>query len=592
MNARGRGRRPHHCPRVLQKTNSSAPTSCGWKGWWPAINLLDTGFIAEISPLPGLTGDRVNITVLRARFEVTTKPAGVDVLLPANEKFGAGCSLQIGNAQADGGWAGLVMRTMPAAWGGQLVVGATDGQGPNPKLQLFRNNVALAPAIENQFVYPANGPGNPAPILVQGLRPSAVQGDAVVTLRASDAEGWADAVRMTLQEFFVKEIMFEGVVPISYARIPTAGSYLLAPAAEPAGTHVGPAPRPAVGGAHWKQANSNHEAAQYSWPAVFARQVGAQATNAVCAIFGLFPPMAGNVSVSVRAQGPGVSVLAQQVTFANGQSVPFRFQVTVPATVGCLNGMELTWLFGAAARRTRHTLFITDAMPRTGHFGQAVPYFWEIFEWSCTWAQGMFGENNVRDAIWAQFHPVRQVHGTQLVYWKPTVQGTMLAQDLVTAIRSQDLPEPRRNAASCIVFDRILINCLSAHGMLAAEIKLTAQSTGVRGGIQYNWESWNGTSIIGQGNAMAPRCWRSHWIAVVGTAPNTWVYYDASYGVMVPLALEPVNYLAARRVDSYEPGAVREFNCTEAFFPFRAGTLPRHLTEPPFLLGAWLRNNW
>jgi hypothetical protein len=267
--------------------------------------------------------------------------------------------------------------------------------------------------------------------------------------------------------------------------------------------------------------------------------------------------------VKIRGTVVGSTMTAeeQDVTFNAGDSPDVTFNIKkLPNTVAYMNGLRFRWSFDGYGPETRHTLFIVDKPPRDADDPQG--YIWEIFEWSCQWANGVKTKANVFAAIWAQFANAAGLPVTGLVYWKNWNTGIAPAQDLPTAVQSQDDGNvQQQNAASCIVFDRVLINCCSAHGMRATEIKLTPQAAQFQfGGQPHSCDSWNDTTVNGQNNAAAPPSWESHWIATVKL--GRWAFYDASYGDGPTNSRTPGAANAAFNVIAFEPRTVASYNCT------------------------------
>jgi hypothetical protein len=406
---------------------------------------------------------------------------------------------------------------------------------------------------------------------------------------------------LTVGKFFVTEITFRNTArDIYYARIPDAGdlpvapSYLLAAPADRNVPHKHFTPaeqRPAAGSPHWLKQAGDTIAPDLSWPAVYTRTgaAGAPPAPQLRASFEIVPHIPGNIDTRISATsaaGPAVDVLA--VTIQNGVAANQDFTISaLPATVARLDGMELRWNYLEPAHVTKHTLFVVDETPQPANNGYADIYLWEIFEWSCHWANGVTGHQNVLNAVWGHFSPVQAppVHDTGLTYWKnqPIVPPN---QDLEDAIRSKDGALNVSGAASCIVFDRILINCLTVHGIAAAEVKVVPDNyTGAFAngigtipsglappdsptytlftdslGRTVYIVGWVDTTTTGQANIAAPPRWESHWIAAVHMPGGGWEFYDASYGVP-PVACggAPGMYPSDFNVLPYEPSTALAF---------------------------------
>ena len=544
---------------------------------------LDTGFTLGISDLPGVVGDRANITVVAPQLNIYDAPAHAGGKPP---RIGDGAKLNPGRALhlQDGPkhfWRARakMKRVKPAAWTGNLEVLAWDVTAASyagPRVALFNGPGAADPAYANPVAHPAGVPQDGKVFWAEGSARSGALRDTEIHLRVSDAEGYGDAAALTVHEFRVRRITFSGVQDIYYARIPTAGSYILLPPADNPADHLSPVElRPAVGTPHWRRvAGGVNPAAQFSWPAVYARRDAAGvAAPTLTADMELFPKVPGAVTAQIRADSgaAGVQVVEQSVTFNNGDALGVNFTLRVPNTVKRLDGMRLVWEFQGPAHETRHTLFIVDQQPRAANNGFTDEQLWEVFEWSCGWADGVKKPKNVFNAIWGRFNPpaAPPQHPCGLTYWKnhhlPFPLTIDPAQDLPTAIQSQDDPNPlQQNAASCIVFDRVLMNCLAIHGIASAEVVLAVPTANfTRGGITYRVRRWNDTTIIGQANVNSPPRWGNHWIASVNR--GGWKFYDASYGegpVKSPTpGVPPLGMVVPINVLKFEPHTVLSFEC-------------------------------
>jgi hypothetical protein len=407
----------------------------------------------------------------------------------------------------------------------------------------------------------------------------------------------------------VKEIEFQGVANIYYARIPNTGSYLLPPGAEPPTTHFTPAElRPSAGSPHWKKKPAKDPQAEQSWPAVYARRKASSVpAPTLKATFELYPKD-GATTVRIMADGgaTGLKTEEKDVPFNNGEANKVSFALKgLPKTVKRLDGVELEWRYDGPAHKTKHTLFVVDKKPLAANNGFGNEYLWEIFEWSCRWADGTTGTSPVVDAIWAKFNRVNRgsAHDTGLVYWKNwRAVGNFMPQDLATAIQKQDPPtwSLLRNGASCKVFDRILMNCLAAQGVPSAEIEVYPDPTQfTRALIPYECTGWNDKTTVGQGNPNAPPGWGNHWIAVAKV--NGWKFYDASYGEGPFKASEPGPLNTTIDVQEFEPHSVAPYDPVAQTGGFQCSNL-RTLTkvnlprdpdpnELPHLIGEVLWTN-
>jgi hypothetical protein len=196
-----------------------------------------------------------------------------------------------------------------------------------------------------------------------------------------------------------------------------------------------------------------------------------------------------------------------------------------------------------SANITEHCLFLVDAEPLTPDKYPAddIHYIlFDVFDWSCEWADGMAGHDQVLTALWSKFHPVSDSGGPLvtrigLYYWK-NHQLCDPAQDLPEALWGKTDPDPiRKGAACCIVFDRIFMGCLAVQGINSREYKIVVKEGNPpvwfeRGGPYFKCGSWVGKSKWGQGNKNAPAGWESHWIALAKMPAGNWMIYDPSYG--------------------------------------------------------------
>ncbi len=592
--------------------STAAPSIPAGKVYWvegaaASKKVLDTGFTLEISDLPGVEGERANITVVQAEmlvYGMPASPGAKPTALSAAEKLDPGRPVMLQNGAGTAG-RGLVVvkRVKPKTWVGDLEFQVWDlaaGNQANPRLGLLAG-IAPAVAQANPITHDSGFPSAGRKFWIEGVLASNAARDTQLRLRVSDAEGSADRANATVHEFYVKEIFFEGVVPIYYARIPHTGSYLVPPAGVLPRTHFAPVQQhPPAATAHWERQAGKNVAAQYSWPAAYGRKNASGVPSPTLrASFELFPKAPGNLSLPVHADGGTAGVLTETrtVSFVNGDAATQSFALKeLPNTVEARDGMELEWHCDGPAHKTKHTLFFVDRMPRAADNLYVDQYLWEILEWSCNWAAGVKGRDPVFARIWARFNPAApaNAHATGLVYWKNWQTGVPPNQDMASAVQSQDPPTPAnaQNAASCIVFDRVLINCLTLHGIAAAEVMLTPPAgTFVRAGVTYKCEGWVDTTVTGQANPAAPPSWESHWIAALKI--GSWKYYDASYGAGPVSAPKPGPANSVINVLKFEPLTVLNYDCkTVALVPVATPLLrdPR-ASVAPHLVGEVLWEN-
>ena len=600
---------PLHVAQPGTLTRLNANVAAGLKLWveGAAVSraMLDTGFTLGISHLPNVEGDRVNLTVVKAVFDIhdrRPKPGKDPPRLAAGARMNPGRSLHLQDGGTHHGRAKLlVKRVEPASWTGDLEVQVWDvtaDSAANPRVSVFTQEPAASPAHANPIAHPAGVPSSGLTLWAEGSLTSAAMRDTQLRLRVTDAEGSADRAAVTVHECFVREITFNSIVPIYYARVPTAGSYILPPAADAPAKHFTPVRRrPAVGAPHWRQSASRNPAAAFSWPAVYVRRGAPGAPDPTFKVkFELFPKPGDNITTKISAEVTGTPIVTdeQDVTFNNGDSPDITFTIKkLDKTVRLLDGIEFQWKFDGFGPRTKHTLFVVDKTPRAANNLYVDEHLWEIFEWSCLWADGAKKQDPVFAAIWGRFAPAAAAHATGLVYWKNHNIGIAPAQDLATAVQSQDdLNLLQANAASCIVFDRVLINCCAAHGIHAAEIMLTPQTAlFTRTAVQYSCTGWQDTTVNGQGNPAAPPSWGSHWIATVKL--GSWKFFDASYGDGPTNAPTPGAASAAIDVFDFEPRTVQNFECDPVLPPGPPVLLPRvaNRATPPHLVGEVLWTN-
>jgi len=549
-----------------------------------SAKVRDTGFTLGIEDLPGVEGDRANITVVKAELEVYDLPAKPgDEPLPLGNlaKMDPGRRLHLQDADKRHGRARVVVkRVTPSAWTGSLELQVWDATADNQatkRVKLLTGAKKASPELSGPIAHPGAVPKSGKKLWAEGALTSDHLRDTELRLRVADAEGGADRARFTVHEFFVNEVRFSGVADIYYARIPDHGSYILTPAADPPARHLASELRPALNTPHWKRKPLKDPAAEFSWPAVYAqRDAVGVAAPVLTATLELFPKVPGTVTAKIKAVGgkSGIELEEQDVTFTDGDAANIAFNIQkLPKTVDRLDGLELEWYFDGPARKTKHTLFITDQQPLAANNDGVDEYLWEVFEWSCVWAKGKTGEQNVFNAIWKKFHPVAAHHATGLVYWKNHEDPlSNTSQTLADAIQSQDGNTLKdENAASCVVFDSVLLNCIGAQGIASAEVKLTITPDNftpfARGGHNYTCSTWNDTTTKGQGNPHAPPHWRNHWIAAVHLG-GKWLFYDPSYGDGPVDAPTPAGVNATIDVASFEPHTVASFNCmTDLLMP-------------------------
>jgi hypothetical protein len=384
-------------------------------------------------------------------------------------------------------------------------------------------------------------------------------------------------LKISPPELFIETIRFEGQIPIWYCRIPDKRiTYVVPPAGTEHTLHTPPEIMPVTGNPHWKRyAGTTQE--EISWPAAYVRDGLATGTIArrLHVVFSTSNP-AFNGSIIIKADSDhSIAIAENTVSFTSGRSAEISFDLqNLPKTVRWLSGLTFHWQYRSStnpnfipAHDTRHTLFILDALPLRANLDGNDFFIFEILDWACRWASNKAGSADVLAAIWRHFNPVRAEHDTGLVYWKnhhiESVRRQM-AQRIVDAILIKYDSNPLlRNAASCIVFDRIFMNCLLAHGISCAEIMVTGNPASFsRSGTNYSLQRWMAKSIIAQGNIDSPTGWGNHWIADVADSIGNWHIYDPSYGA-APYATDNPNISNIVSLTQYEREAVASFECED-----------------------------
>ncbi len=385
-------------------------------------------------------------------------------------------------------------------------------------------------------------------------------------------------------QFAVVDITFGNGIDIWYARIPTSGGNVgwlqtaPVPLSPPSGSPPPPQPgdlvtpaevRPISGQPHYKPtAGSRTE----SWPVAYFRGPQENLARTVTARFQCLSPSGANGSFKVVGKGPGSMVTdSQNVQFTNGiGSATFTLK-SVPTTVKRLNQASLVWTFLpsvgikplTAACTSEHTFYFVDAAPLTPLGGSIEKLFFELFDWSCRWADGKTGQGPVVAAIWKKFSPIRIPHDSGFIYWRNSPIGVQPAQNMADGIRSVDPGKLNAQfAVSCKVFDRMFTNTLALHGIQSSEVMLTPNAASFqRGVVKYvTPASWGIANAAAQGNPAGPRAWNSHWIADVHIN-GTWELYDPSYGAKTsPWIASPAPMGKILPPATYESGAGVFFN--------------------------------
>lgn len=399
--------------------------------------------------------------------------------------------------------------------------------------------------------------------------------------------------------FRLEEIQFLNGIDIWYARIPDPAQANVAwleprPAGDAFRHHLTPAEvRPVAGNPHW--AIGPHANAPVSWPVAFVRGPNVPAAGPRQIRFRIrgITPANYNGRREIKADtAGGLQTDSVVVQFNNGVATGTLTLTTVPGTVQRFSREVLRWQMRRLGEgwqpfaQSEHTFFFVLEAPLPP-LGAEKNYF-EMFDWSCRWAQGQGAPAAVLQQVWQRFTTVGQPHDTGLIYWRDFQNGTAPVQDMAAGIRSVDSAGMQQYAVSCIVFDRMFCNALSLHGIRTAEMRLEAHpmipdvaaliaemnldsalelavnsALGpsmdwpdvfyhvvthaspasiasipadykfTSGGIEYYKPSaWRIAAPAGHGN-IGPNQWESHWIADVFIG-GAWVLYDPSYGVTQP----------------------------------------------------------
>ncbi|WP_417465755.1 hypothetical protein [Kordiimonas sp.] len=375
----------------------------------------------------------------------------------------------------------------------------------------------------------------------------------------------------------VDSITFESDADIYYARIPNFGqngvTYLRSPT-EAARHHFNPPQvRPAFGHPHWVRPDYLATHPKVSWPAVFVRN-GAPMVEAV------FFAKDGNTKLNQQLNMKAVWANGNDATdevavnFVNGIGTGLFAMENLPNTVQVMDGVSLRWQveqgngnFATEDTSGPHSFFITYDFPQFG-----TDFYFETYDWACRWAAGAGTPNQVLAGIWGEFSPVQQQHASGLVYWKNHHSKVAPAQDVPTAIQYQDHGLNERRASSCIVFDRLFMDCLGVHGIPSYEIMLEAdQNFFINGGNLCMATGWEATTVVAHGNANAPDHWGSHWVTLLPMANGNYYLYDPSYGLAAyDCGNDPANTGSPLAVGDtidiptgYEVAAVVAFDCLE-----------------------------
>jgi hypothetical protein len=282
-----------------------------------------------------------------------------------------------------------------------------------------------------------------------------------------------------------------------------------------------------------------------------------------------------NGEFEVRGSGPGAMATDSQIVqFANGLGSATFTLSGVPATVTRLSRASLTWAFrpsssaqATATCTSEHTFYFIDTTslsPLGGTEGEQL--FFELYDWSCRWADGKTGKGPIIAAMWTQFSPIHDPHDSGLMYWRNYTLGVAPAQTVPDAIRCVDPAAGLGQfAVSCKVFDRMFTNGLALHGIQASEVVLTPHAAFTSAGVAYlKPGGWNISNAAAQGNASGPPQWGNHWIADANNG-GVWELYDPSYGATrSPWSASPAVGGHITPPAAYEAGAGVTFDATPA----------------------------
>jgi hypothetical protein len=364
--------------------------------------------------------------------------------------------------------------------------------------------------------------------------------------------------KSAVRQFAVVSASFGNSLDIWYARIPVSGGKVgwlqtppttAVPRPKQPAEHVKPTEvRPPAGQPHFKQWPS---APAESWPVAYVRGPGAnpKGPRTVTVQFQCTSALIDG-SFDVSGAGPGgLATDSKSVTFSKGLGTVTFTLTSVPPKVKRLSRALLIWSFKKSGVpeiigkcTSAHTFYFVDAAPVSAlGASEGEQAFFELYDWSCRWADGQAGATDVVGAIWKQFSPIQVTHDTGFVYWRNSdIPGPWPAQTMPDAIRSVDPGAGLGQfSVSCKVFDRMFTNSVALHGVKSSEVILTPNARFATGGVAYLLPTyWNIGNPAAQGNPNGPPSWGNHWIADVNNG-GTWELYDPSYGANSPWTASP-----------------------------------------------------
>jgi hypothetical protein len=361
---------------------------------------------------------------------------------------------------------------------------------------------------------------------------------------------------------------------------------------------------------HWEKEVANDDT-KHSWPVALIRRGGNQyaqwTADVTVKLNGLYT---GDINVKASCQTMAddgsahdetLKVPETKITFNNEDEKTVNVSFDgIPDTVRHMGMLGLFWEYKTnsmsdykAANLSLHCVLVTNAKPltlvaKTPQMNYLKPhdyFLFDIFDWSCKWADGMATIDAIEAAIWNLFHPFdppddntnKLFKSTGLFYWTTASlkaagqsihKSDELYQTLPEALWGKyDPNDAKRSSASCIVFDRIFLGTMGVQGIPCQEIRIMPNGANKKVHFPYKGEyyqagdSWRSDNIHGHANPNASPIWSSHWIAFAykGDSNNVPLVkpglFDPSYG-----GAKIANVAkAVDAMDTYERGEVTHY---------------------------------